>query len=187
MTSQRDPRVDCYVTGNRKWASSEGFKPPIDFSQIRKWTRESAEGQCYIVACSDPRCCPEEYLGMTPSNKAGALRVAGGRVQNALSSLYVLTAVGTHGRTGTIMVIHHTDCGMCYLTDEDIRESLRSRLPEGCPEAKEIDLMSFGCINDPEQTVRIDVEFLKASPYFKGMQVFGFVQDIHTGLLKEIA
>jgi len=85
------------------------------------------------------------------------------------------------------MVIHHTDCGMCYLTDEDIRQSLRSRLPEGSPELKEIDSMSFGATSsDPKETIKIDVEFLKASPYFKGMQVFGFVHDTHTGLLKEV-
>jgi len=148
MTSQRDPRVDNYVIGNKKWASSAGFQPPIYFSQIQKWTRESAEGQYFVVACSDPRCCPEEYLGIGPSNRTATVRVAGGRVQNALSSLYVLTAVGSHGKTGTIMVIHHTDCGMYYLNDEDIRQSLRSRLPEGSPELKEIDSMSFGAITE---------------------------------------
>ncbi|RFU25572.1 hypothetical protein B7463_g10765, partial [Scytalidium lignicola] len=79
------------------------------------------------------------------------------------------------------------DCGMYYMSDEEIRQSLRDRLPEGAPEANEIDALSFGAINDPEETVKEDVAFLKASPYFKGMEVYGFVQDTHTGLLKEIA
>ncbi|KAH8815656.1 hypothetical protein F5884DRAFT_187042 [Xylogone sp. PMI_703] len=126
MTSQRDPRVDAYVTGNKKWASSEEFKPPIYFSQIQERTRNSSEGQCYI------------------------------------------------------------DCGMAYITDEEIRQSLRSRIPDDAPEKKEIDALSFGGISDPEETVKEDVAFLKASPYFKGMQIYGFVHNLHTGLLKEI-
>jgi carbonic anhydrase len=34
--------------------------------------------------------------------------------------------------------------------------------------------------------VKEDVEILRASPFFKGMQILGFVQDTETGLLNQI-
>jgi carbonic anhydrase len=39
----------------------------------------------------------------------------------------------------------------------------------------------------PEVSVKEDVETLRASPFFKGMQILGFVQDTETGLLCQIA
>jgi carbonic anhydrase len=95
-----------------------------------------------IVACTDPRCTPEEFLGMgsekgnsTSSHlpirlllsqpalplilrgvgtEATIIRTAGARAQPALSTFYVLSAVGNLGKKGTIMVVGHTDCGLQY-------------------------------------------------------------------------
>jgi carbonic anhydrase len=41
-----------------------------------------------------------------------------------MSTLLVLSAVGNLGKKGTIMVVHHTDCGLQTTTDEEIREVL---------------------------------------------------------------
>jgi carbonic anhydrase len=41
-------------------------------------------------------------------------------------------------------------------------------------------------ILSPEVSVKEDVEILRASPFFKGMQLLGFVQDTETGLLSQI-
>ena len=38
----------------------------------------------------------------------------------------------------------------------------------------------------PDDTVKEDVEFLRASSFFKGMQIVGLVQNTETGLLKEV-
>lgn len=38
----------------------------------------------------------------------------------------------------------------------------------------------------PEVSVKEDVEILRTSPFFKGMQILGFVQDTETGLLSQI-
>lgn len=40
--------------------------------------------------------------------------------------------------------------------------------------------------NSPEISVKADVQILKKSPFFKGVQILGFVQDTQTGVLKEI-
>ena len=42
------------------------------------------------------------------------------------------------------------------------------------------------CNGSPEDSVKEDVEVLRDSAFFKGMQVVGLVQDTETGLLKEI-
>jgi carbonic anhydrase len=39
--------------------------------------------------------------------------------------------------------------------------------------------------NRPEESVKEDVATLRDSPFFKGMQIVGFVQDTETGLLSE--
>ncbi len=38
----------------------------------------------------------------------------------------------------------------------------------------------------PEESVKEDVGILRASPFFTGMQIVGFVQDTETGLLSEV-
>ena len=153
----------------------------IEKSFVIRELRDANTRSMDIVACTDPRVTPEQFLGMNdgssvffPSSvlihydsnlnlEATVVRTAGGRVLPALNTLYVLTTVGTEGKKGLIIVIHHTgnfissvwpskgiflqvqDCGLCHTTDEDIRQSLRRRAtkPE---ELKEIDSMSFGSI-----------------------------------------
>jgi carbonic anhydrase len=101
-----------------------------------------------------------------------------------MSTLLVLSAVGNLGKKGVIMVVHHTDCGLQTANDEDIRKVLGEGIGEEGREA----LMGavFGSFVRPEESVKEDVEVLKASPFFKGMQILGFVQDTKTGLLTEV-
>ncbi len=116
--------------------------------------------------------------------EATVVRTAGGRVHAAMSTLLVLSAVGNLGKKGVIMVVHHTDCGLQTATDDDIRKVL----DEGIGEQGRVALKGtvFGSFVRPEESVKEDVEVLKASPFFKGMQILGFVQDTETGLLTEV-
>jgi len=180
-----DPRIKAYLEANAEWANSPNYKPPIPFLEMQKKGRAREDGTVIVVACTDPRVCPETFLGMKDGARATVVRTAGGRIRPALNTLYVLSAVGTEGEKGLIMVVHHTDCGLCHTTDEDIRESLRKRV-SGPEEAKEVDVMVFGSIVDPEATVKQDVEILRNSSFFKGIQIVGLVQDTQTGLLKEV-
>lgn len=41
-----------------------------------------------------------------------------------MSTLLVLSAVGNAGKKGTIVVIHHSDCGLATASDHDIRKTL---------------------------------------------------------------
>lgn len=92
--------------------------------------------------------------------EATTVRTAGGRVHDAVSTLLVLSAVGNLGKKGTIMVVHHTDCGLCNAAvleaggDEGIRRALLKELEtnfegveevgEGYEEARKLEGMKFG-------------------------------------------
>ncbi|PMD24228.1 hypothetical protein NA56DRAFT_31250 [Hyaloscypha hepaticicola] len=153
---------------------------------MQKKGREREDGTIIVVACTDPRVTPEEFLGMSSSegNKATVVRTAGGRVHAAMSTLLVLSAVGNLGKKGVIMVVHHTDCGLQTASDDDIRKALGEGIGE---EGREVLKGTvFGSFVRPEESVKKDVGILRASPFFKGMQILGFVQDTTTGLLSEV-
>ncbi len=82
------------------------------------------------------------------------------------------------------MVVHHTDCGLQTASDEEIRKVLSQDIEE---EGKEVlKEVVFGSFVTPEESVKEDVGILRASPFFKGMQIVGLVQDTDTGLLSEV-
>jgi carbonic anhydrase len=55
------------------------------------------------------------------------VRNAGGRVFDAVRTLAVLQTIGN---PGTIVVMHHTDCGMTHFHDNTIKEALLQIAPE---------------------------------------------------------
>jgi carbonic anhydrase len=74
-----------------------------------------------------------------------------------------------------VVVVHHVDCGMTYVTNDFIRTNLKK---EGLGDEK-VDSFEFGEILDLEQSVRDDIKFLKASPYIKKeIRVSGYVFDL---------
>ncbi|KAH7408779.1 carbonic anhydrase [Phaeosphaeria sp. MPI-PUGE-AT-0046c] len=131
-----------------------------------------------VLSCSDPRLNPYEILGIDASLKATMVRNAGGRVFDAIRTLAVLQTIGA---PGTILVMHHTDCGLTHFHDEDVRKALIELDPEGEKRIKE---SQFGEITG---SLREDVAFLKASPFIrKDTQIFGLKYDIKTGVLSQV-
>ncbi|KAL2074353.1 hypothetical protein VTL71DRAFT_8131 [Oculimacula yallundae] len=182
-----DPRIKLYLERNREWTSRKDYKPPVPFVDMQRMGRAREDGTVIVVACTDPRVTPEEFLGMDSSSKATVVRTAGGRVHAAMSTLLVLSAVGNAGKKGTIMIVHHTDCGLQGASEEGIREVLReSAKGEGEEVERLLKGVRFGAFGSPDESVKEDVDILKQSPFFKGMQILGFVQDTETGLLKEV-
>ncbi|KAF2429277.1 carbonic anhydrase [Tothia fuscella] len=130
------------------------------------------------VTCSDPRVIPEHYLKIG-RGEAAVIRNAGGRVSDAMRSLAALDALGN---TGTVMVVHHTDCGMTHMSDSGVKKMLRERAPE---RSAEIDDMEFGQIL--EYSIKEDLNILRESPYLStDLNILGYNLDIHTGLLTEV-
>ncbi|KAJ9609723.1 hypothetical protein H2200_006051 [Cladophialophora chaetospira] len=132
-----------------------------------------------VLSCSDPRLNPYQILGIDPTLKATMVRNAGGRAFDAIRTLSVLQTIGN---PGTIVVMHHTDCGMTHYHDADIKKALL----EVDPEAKGlIESLKFGEIaNGIEDSIRTDIAILKASPLIKkSTQIIGLAYNIETGLL----
>ncbi|KAH8651530.1 carbonic anhydrase [Tricladium varicosporioides] len=133
-----------------------------------------------ILSCCDPRVLPEKIFGGI-GMKASEIRNAGGRAGPALRSILCLDhLVGV----GTVVVIHHTDCGLTHLRNDRIRDSLAGKAPNRVNEISRID---FGEILDLKGSVVEDMKLLKESPYLsKDLKVVGYVYDIKTGKLEEV-
>jgi carbonic anhydrase len=131
-----------------------------------------------VVTCMDARILPSRILGID-IGEAHVIRNAGGRAQEALRSLVISQQLlGTR----EVAVIHHTDCGMLTFTNPQLRTKVKQTLGA---DASGIDFLPF---TEVEQSVRDDVDFLKASPLIpRDIPIRGFVYDVKTGRLTEVA
>jgi carbonic anhydrase len=79
-------------------------------------------------------------------------------------------------------VIHHTDCGMLTFTNEGLRDQLQRDLGA---DASAIDFLPF---SDVDASVRLDLATIRSSPLIpRDIPVRGFVYDVRSGALREIA
>ena len=121
---------------------------------------------------------PARFLGLEEGD-AHIIRNAGGRASDdAIRSLVISQQLlGTN----TVVVIHHTDCGMLTFSNADLRAKLRKELGAN---ADNIDFLPF---KDLEQSVRDDVATIKASPLIpKNIEVSGFIYDVRSGKLSPV-
>jgi carbonic anhydrase len=131
-----------------------------------------------VLACMDARVNPYELLGLTVGD-AHVIRNAGGVVSDdAIRSLAISqNLLGTE----EIVLIHHTNCGMLAVTDEELADRLESEYGE----RPEWDVHSF---DDLEQDVRDGIERIRSNPFIPNTDsVRGFVYDVESGDLREVA
>ena len=125
------------------------------------------------------------------------IRNAGGRASDdAIRSLVIsYKLLGTR----EWFVIHHSDCGMEYFTDTDMRGLLARSLdtaqlgPEGFtdvgqgPGSREGDYVDWLTIRDASQAVVDDVRRIRAHPLVPArIPIHGYLYDVKTGRLVEI-
>jgi carbonic anhydrase len=131
-----------------------------------------------VVACMDARLNPYGLLGLSEGD-AHVIRNAGGVIgEDAIRSLAISQRLlGTE----EIVLIHHTDCGMLTFTDDEFKRSIQEDTgirPAWAAEA----------FPDPEEDVRQSIARVKASPFIPHREnVRGFVYDVHSGKLNEVA
>lgn len=172
---------------NASYAESFGEKGNLALPPARQFA---------ILTCMDARLDPAKYAGLSEGD-AHVIRNAGGRASDdAIRSLVI-----SYKLLGTKewFVIHHTDCGMEFFTDEVIRGLLANSLETaalgaegfydvgtgpGSAEAKYIDWLT---ISDQAGGVVEDVERIKNHPLVpKNIPVYGYIYDVKTGRLIEI-
>jgi carbonic anhydrase len=132
-----------------------------------------------VLACMDTRITLAA-LGLKPQD-AHFIRNAGGIVtDDALRSLIV-----SHYFLGTneIMVINHTDCGLMKASEEDMQKHIEKESGVAANRP-----LTFHAFSDVEKNVREQLEKLRAHSWIREeMTIRGFVFDVRTGKLKEVA
>ena len=133
--------------------------------------------QLTIVTCMDSRLDVFQALGLK-DGEAHILRNAGGVItDDMIRSLAI-----SQRRLGTrsIMLIHHTNCGMQTITDD----GFRAELQDATGTAPAFAIESF---TDVEADVAQSIRRVRRSefvPYRDNVR--GFVYDVNTGALSEV-
>ncbi len=149
-----------------------------------------------ILTCMDARIDPAKLAGLNEGD-AHVIRNAGGRASDdALRSLVIsYKLLGTR----EWFVIHHTDCGMEYFTDDIMRDLLKSSLKtasidaegwhdynEG-PGSTQGDYIDWLTIKDQAQSVTSDVERIRSHPLVPAdINVYGYIYNVKNGRLVEV-
>ncbi|MFE0421765.1 beta-class carbonic anhydrase [Streptomyces sp. NPDC058953] len=129
-----------------------------------------------VVACMDARLDLHAALGLELGD-CHTIRNAGGVVtDDVIRSLTISQrALGTR----SVILIHHTGCGLESLT-EDFRHELEDEVGQRPPWAVE-------AFRDVDQDVRQSMQRVRTSPFLLHKDdVRGFVFDVRSGLLREI-
>jgi carbonic anhydrase len=168
LVAVSDVRLESMLEANRRYAAgfNAGGRPAPPSRQL------------VILTCMDARFNVEDALGLDIGD-AHILRNAGGRASDdAVRSLIVSSRLlGTR----EIAVIHHTNCGMAGLTNEQIRDRVSA---ESGADASHIDFLPF---RDSRESVAEDVERIRSSPHLDpGIVVSGWMYDVDTGLLDRV-
>ncbi|MGW0608742.1 beta-class carbonic anhydrase [Streptomyces sp. NPDC002644] len=132
--------------------------------------------QVAVVACMDARLDLHSALGLELGD-CHTIRNAGGVVtDDVIRSLTISQrALGTR----SVVLIHHTGCGLETLTEE-FRHELEMEVGQRPTWAVE-------AFRDVEQDVRQSIQKVRTSPFLLHTEdVRGFVFDVKTGLLREI-
>jgi Carbonic anhydrase len=179
--------LDEVLSANEQYVASFGAKGELALPPARGFA---------ILTCMDARLDPAKYAGLSEGD-AHVIRNAGGRASDdAIRSLVIsYKLLGTR----EWFVIHHTECGMEFFSDDVMRGLLGQSLetaelgPDGfrdigagpgSAEAKYIDWLT---IPNLEQSVVEDVSRIRAHPLVpRRIPIYGYVYDVKTGKLIEI-
>jgi carbonic anhydrase len=175
------------LASNRAYATSFGDKGKLALPPARRFA---------ILTCMDARLDPAKYAGLAEGD-AHVIRNAGGRASDdAIRSLVIsYKLLGTR----EFFVIHHTDCGMEFFTNEVMRGLLASSLetaeltPSGFrdvghgPGSTAGEYIEWLTIRDQQQAVIDDVERVRTHPLVpKSIPVHGLIYDVGSGKLIEV-
>jgi len=134
--------------------------------------------QVAVVACMDARLDPQRALGLAEGD-AHVIRNAGGVVtDDVIRSLAISQRLLG---TTEIVLVHHTDCGMLTFNDEEFRGAIEEEVGQRPAWHSE-------AFPELEADVRASIQRIADSPFVpRKDQVRGFIFDIATGRLREVA
>ena len=149
-----------------------------------------------ILTCMDARLDPAKYAGLAEGD-AHVIRNAGGRASDdAIRSLVI-----SYKLLGTKewFVIHHSNCGMEFFTDQVIRGLLANSLDTAAlgadgfydvgtgPGSAEANYIDWLTISDNARSVVEDVSRIRRHPLVPArIPIYGYIYDVTTGRLVEV-
>src|SRR6266478_1470656 len=179
--------LDEVLAANAKYAENFGDKGNLPLPPSRRFA---------ILTCMDARLDPAKYAGLSEGD-AHVIRNAGGRASDdAIRSLVI-----SHKLLGTRewFVIHHTNCGMEFFTNDVMRGLLANSLETAAltdkgfqdvgkgPGSRAGEYIEWLTIRDQEQSVRDDVQRIREHPLVpKNVAIFGYIYDVKSGRLIEV-
>ena len=178
---------DEVLSANEKYCTDFGDKAELALPPARRFA---------ILTCMDARLDPAKYAGLSEGD-AHVIRNAGGRASDdAIRSLVI-----SHKLLGTNewFVVHHTECGMEYFTNDVMGDLLERSLetaelgPDGFrdigtgPGSRAGRGIDWLTISDREQSVVDDVTRIRSHPLVeRTIPIHGFVYDVKSGRLVEV-
>ena len=179
--------LDEVLAANADYAASFGPKGGLALPPARGFA---------ILTCMDARLDPAKYAGLAEGD-AHVIRNAGGRASDdAIRSLVIsYKLLGTR----EWFVIHHTNCGMEFFTDQAMRGLLASSLETAAlgadgfsdvgegPGSTEANYIDWLTISDSAGSVVDDVTRIRNHPLVPArIPVYGYIYDVVTGRLVEV-
>ena len=175
------------LAANQRYAADFGDKAKLAMPPARHFA---------ILTCMDARLDPAKFAGLAEGD-AHVIRNAGGRASDdAIRSLVIsYKLLGTQ----EWFVIHHTNCGMEFFTNDVIRGLLANSLETAAltdkgfqdvgkgPGSRAGEFIEWLTIRDQEQSVRDDVQRIREHPLVpKKIAIYGYVYDVKSGRLLEV-
>jgi carbonic anhydrase len=130
-----------------------------------------------VVACMDSRMDIFQILGLG-NGEAHIIRNAGGVITDDVIRSLCLSQrfLGTR----EIVLLHHTDCGLSKVDENEFREDL----------AQELGVKpwwSLEAFTDADEDVRQSIKRLHMTPFLSHKDdIRGFVYEVETGRLREV-
>jgi carbonic anhydrase len=178
--------LDEVLDANRKYADSS-TKGELAMPPARRFA---------ILTCMDARLDPAAFAGLSEGD-AHVIRNAGGRAtDDAIRSLVIsYKLLGTR----EFFVIHHTNCGMEFFTNDVMRKLLRSSLETAKltaagfedvgtgPGSSAGEYIEWHTIADQASSVEDDVTRIRQHPLIPAsIPVYGYLYDVASGRLIEV-
>jgi carbonic anhydrase len=175
------------LTANQKYSASFGDKANLALPPARRFA---------VLTCMDARLDPAKFAGLSEGD-AHVIRNAGGRASDdAIRSLIIsYKLLGTR----EFFVIHHTNCGMEFFTNEVIRGLLGNSLetaeltPTGFrdvgkgPGSRAGEFIEWLTIPEQKQAVVDDVLRIRTHPLVpSAIPIYGYIYDVKSGQLIEV-
>jgi carbonic anhydrase len=175
------------LAANQRYASDFGDKAKLAMPPKRQFA---------VLTCMDARLDPAKFAGLAEGD-AHVIRNAGGRASDdAIRSLVIsYKLLGTR----EWFVIHHTNCGMEFFTNDLMRELLANSLETAAltekgfqdvgkgPGSRAGEYIEWLTIRDQEESVRDDVQRIRRHPLVpKNIAIYGYVYDVKSGRLVEV-